>query len=933
MGRLGLLLVGALLLVPAPILASDRYDPRLRFRTISTPRFDIHYHQGEEDEARRLAVIAEEVASRLDKTLGGASGRVQVILVDQSDLSNGWATPLPFNTIEITAAAPAGASFIGNTNDWLRLVFTHEYTHIVHLSRGRGWIGGLRFVFGRMPLLYPNLYLPTWQIEGIAVYEESAVTGLGRVRDGSFRTILDLAAARSRFEPLDRVGGGLVDWPGGNAPYLYGSYFHQFLRDQYGEDSLTELTNATAGRVPYFGSGAFKDVYKRSLGDLWEDFESASRAAPSALGPSVTRVTHHGFTVFGPRFAPDGEVFYSTVNPHEFPALRSLARDGPPVRVTDRYLGKQIAFSGSLLVFDAVEIQGQVGLQSDLYVVARDGSNRRRLTHGGRAADPDVSRDGRTVAFTVQRSDRRELALAALGSDGTLGAVETIGSESHVHYSSPRWSPDGRWIAVEGRFGELALVDVASRKVLRTIRPSVGARAVTPAWMPDGSLLFASDRDGAGFHLYRIDLTSLNVLRLEGTGPDARSPDVSPDGTQLVFVGYTNDGFDLFSMRLNGAEWTSDDERAVKPAGSPDRLVSEQAPMSPLPAWPNRGYSPWPTIAPRFWTPVVTSNDDQLLFGAATWSGDALGRHSYAAQAAWETRRGRPDWSASYVYDRWRPTFFASASDETDPWRDGEIRTREGTAGLLVPFRRIRQSHSLLGAVHASTDEFSCTACPAPDSARVVRRAIRTGWITNASRSFGYSISREEGWLASVATEFAREAFGSDGDGGSATADVRAYLHVVPRHAVVAVRGAAATAWGDDEVRRVFSASGSGPQPGGLRFGSDAIGLLRGLQDDDLFGRHAMVVNADYRVPLMRIDRGLGTLPVFARVIHGAVFMDAGNAWNDRFKRSDVTVSLGGELALDAVVGYVLPLTFTAGGAWVSQDRGLTVFGRIGRAF
>ena len=49
--------------------ASSRYDPRLRFRTISTPRFDIHFHQGEEAQARRLATLAERVAADLDKTL------------------------------------------------------------------------------------------------------------------------------------------------------------------------------------------------------------------------------------------------------------------------------------------------------------------------------------------------------------------------------------------------------------------------------------------------------------------------------------------------------------------------------------------------------------------------------------------------------------------------------------------------------------------------------------------------------------------------------------------------------------------------------------------------------------------------------------------------------------------------------------------------
>ncbi len=220
--------------------AATRYDPRLRFRTISTPRFDIHYHQREEPLALRLARIVEAAAAEVDAAVGPADGRVQVILVDQHDLSNGWATPLPYNTIEISAAAPRPDSSIGNTDDWLRLVFVHEYTHVAHLSRAGGWIGGLRRGFGRFPLLFPNLFQPTWGIEGIATWQESAATGLGRVPAGDFRQLIRRAATANRFEPLDRANGGTLDWPSGAIPYLYGAYFHQFLADRYGAASIRE---------------------------------------------------------------------------------------------------------------------------------------------------------------------------------------------------------------------------------------------------------------------------------------------------------------------------------------------------------------------------------------------------------------------------------------------------------------------------------------------------------------------------------------------------------------------------------------------------------------------------------------------------------------------------------------------------------------------
>ena len=81
-------------------------------------------------------------------------------------------------------------------------------------------------------MLFPNLYQPIWGIEGLATWQESRVTDEGRVLAGDFRALLDRAAGARRFEPLDRVSGGNIDWPGGNGPYLYGAYFHEFLAER-----------------------------------------------------------------------------------------------------------------------------------------------------------------------------------------------------------------------------------------------------------------------------------------------------------------------------------------------------------------------------------------------------------------------------------------------------------------------------------------------------------------------------------------------------------------------------------------------------------------------------------------------------------------------------------------------------------------------------
>jgi hypothetical protein len=96
--------------------------------TITTPHFTIYFLYQMKTPAHRLAVIAEDVANKVSAQLGRLNGRVHVILVNQHDSSNGWATPRPYNTIEISTAVPPGESTIGNADDWLRLVLSYDIT-------------------------------------------------------------------------------------------------------------------------------------------------------------------------------------------------------------------------------------------------------------------------------------------------------------------------------------------------------------------------------------------------------------------------------------------------------------------------------------------------------------------------------------------------------------------------------------------------------------------------------------------------------------------------------------------------------------------------------------------------------------------------------------------------------------------------------------
>jgi hypothetical protein len=926
----GVAALGIVVALSSSSAASDRYDPRLRFRTIRTEHFDIHAHQGEEALARRVAMIAERVRARFEPTLGRPRGRVQVIVVDQSDLSNGWATPFPYDVMEITATPPPLESLIGNTSDWLEVVFTHEYTHILHLDRTRGVMQIVRRVLGRNPVAFPNAFLPQWQIEGLATYEESRMTGEGRVPAGDFRAIVDTAAARGRFESIDRASGGLTDWPSGQASYAYGAYFHQYLADRFGDDRLARLADATASRVPLFGAGAFQKTFGTSVGRLWNDFARAHEGtapASSQTDTRASRLTHHGFTVTSPRRSADGAIFYGVSNPDGFSALLRMTPDGVQKRLAWRAGGSRVSVRGDWVVFDRVELVRSIAVYADIYAVRVDGSGLRRLTRDARAADPDLSPDGHVIACTVQAGGRRALAVVDFGASAAAPRVLVDDPESD--FGGPRWSPDGRRLVAQrrraGRY-ELVSIDVSTREV-RALISLADTRLVTPSWVDDSTILFAADPDGGPFNIFALDPATGSVRSVTDSTSGAQFPELAAGGT-LTYVGYTPDGYDLFSVPyapgagLNslGTSVLQDQRRQ-----SEDHGVEQVS-----------SYSPLRTLVPTYWSPVIESDAGETVIGAETAMTDALGRHRYAASVGWATR-ARPDWRASYAYDRWRPTLFASYADDTDPIRGGELRSRELFAGALLPFRYVRFSETFLAGFDAETDTVVCRADCRGRSGAADFRSVRAGWLHDSRRQFGYSISDEEGFAVNAAVETSRTALGSDADTDSVVIDTRLFQRVFSRHTVVAARAAFAGSRGDLRVRRVFSAGGSGPAYTTFDFGRDAIGLLRGFASEDVVGTRAATASLDVRFPLARPQRGPVSWPILLHSLHAAAFMDAAHAWDHSFRAADVKSSIGGELSADVVVVHSLPLTIASGAAWTRDPATARsragFFVRIGHAF
>jgi Tol biopolymer transport system component len=111
------------------------------------------------------------------------------------------------------------------------------------------------------------------------------------------------------------------------------------------------------------------------------------------------------------------------------------------------------------------------------------------------------------------------------------------------------WSPDGRWIAAEGRLSDrdtVVLLDVATGAVRTLV--DVPGRSWPHDWAPDNDrIVFAGERSGL-WNIYWVSRSSGKVQQLthfDAPSEYVRYPAWSPRNDQVVFK-HTTSGASIF---------------------------------------------------------------------------------------------------------------------------------------------------------------------------------------------------------------------------------------------------------------------------------------------------------------------------------------------------------------------------------------------------
>jgi len=264
--------------------------PELKWRTIETEHFYVHFHEGTERTASLAAKIAEDIYGPVTKLYEyEPDGKIHFIIRDHDDTSNGAAFYYN-NKVEIWA--PSLDFIFRGAHNWLRNVITHELSHMISLGAARKMSRHLPAIYfqwldyeneKRPDVIhgYPNklvsfpwagTVMPMWFAEGMAQFQRAGFQydTWDTHRDMLLRTsVLDDALLS-----MDQME--VLDYNSLNSERVYnqGYGLTTYLAAQYGESVLKDLTQAMKKPLRLQFSGAVQKVLHKSDSDVYQEWKT-----------------------------------------------------------------------------------------------------------------------------------------------------------------------------------------------------------------------------------------------------------------------------------------------------------------------------------------------------------------------------------------------------------------------------------------------------------------------------------------------------------------------------------------------------------------------------------------------------------------------------------------------------------------------------------
>lgn len=529
--------------------------PSLKWKQIDTDTVRVIFPVGQEARAQRAASLITNMARDTTISLGKKLYKVDVVLQNQTTISNGYVGLGPYRS-EFYLTPPLNNFDLGSLN-WVDALATHEYRHVQQFNNFRnGASKWMHTLFGEEGLAVAiNASIPDWFYEGDAVYNETRLSHQGRGRLPYFLNQYPaLWRAGKKYSWMKLRNGSLKDYVPSHYPlgYLLVNYGYS----RYGNGfwpGVTKDASAFKGLFYPFQkairthAGVDYKTFTQQAFDYYRQLEKPiGEQGQRYLFPENRRYVQND--MFPYAAGPDSLIFLRTTYRHR-PAFY-VHETGLPkkIRARDISLEEQYSYRNGQIVYAAYRPDIRWGWRnySELRLLDIRSGKQKTLTRKSKYFTPDLSPAG-TQVVAVQMSAEGTNALHLLSAaDGSL-IKELPNPEAYV-FTDPKFINEEELVsAVRKPDGQMALVRIAIASGSWTWLTPLSYSILGYPQVSEGSIFFTANYQGND-DVYQLSLTTgqLTPVTQGGGGYYA----VNHQGDSVVYAQFTAEGYRLIKQGL-----------------------------------------------------------------------------------------------------------------------------------------------------------------------------------------------------------------------------------------------------------------------------------------------------------------------------------------------------------------------------------------------
>ncbi len=594
----------------------------LKWYQVKTPGFNVLFPKGFEREALRVANNLEFIREPESSSMGVKPKPISIILQSQSSLSNGFVTLAPRRS-EFYTMPPQNYNFAG-TNDWLDLLSSHEYRHVVQYQRSIvGFNKFVYYVLGQQALsLTAFAAAPQWFWEGDAVATETAFTNSGRGRIPNFNLLFRTNLLEGRTFNYHKQ---YVRSYKNNIPdhYVLGYHMITYLRNKTNDADIWDKVVTRAWTYPFIPFTFSRSIKKETGININQLYKEMADSLRTGWSKEIAALDLTSFEVINkrntsaytdyeyPQVLDDGSVVAVKSGIGDITTVVKI-KDGNEVEkfvVGPFNDGGMLSAVGSKVVWNEYRYDPRWLVKNYTIVKSYDFAARedKDLSKKSRYAGGALSPDG-TKVVAVESSTAYDVKMLVLDYN-TNAIIKQFPNPDNELVQMPRWTPDGKSIvAVRLSKGtkKLSIYDYESGNV-RDVFDAGDENIGHPVMSPDGKYIFYNSPYSGIDNIYAVELSSGNRYQVTVSKYGAYNPSITSKSDFIYYNDQSRNGFNIVRIPYDPSKWKNITEVSPPQKHFYDELVQQEQHHNILKDVPQKNF------------PVTKYNQGSKLINVHSW--------------------------------------------------------------------------------------------------------------------------------------------------------------------------------------------------------------------------------------------------------------------------------------------------------------------------